>query len=178
MSDFRICELHNAPPAAVEDLERVQAKNQFIPNLMGIMANSPSVLKGYLTLNKLFEETSFSPLENNVVLLTVSVANGCDYCIAAHSMAAKMQKVSDDVISSIRDDKPLSDMRSEALRLMTREVVNSRGWPNEEIVKQFYDAGFSHAQALEVILGVAMKTLSNYINHLADTSVDEQFLDQ
>ncbi len=175
MSDFKICELHDAPPAAVEDLERVQAKYQLIPNLMGIMANSPSVLKGYLTLNKLFEETSFSPLEQNVVLLTVSVANGCDYCIAAHSMVAKMQKAPEDVIAVVRANQPLNVARWEALRLFTQEVVTSRGWPNAEVVEQFHAAGFTQAQSLEVILGVAMKTLSNYVNHMADTPVDEQF---
>lgn len=175
MSDFKICELQNAPPAAVEDLERVQAKYQFIPNLMGIMANSPSVLKGYLTLNKLFEETSLSPLEQNVVLLTVSVANGCDYCVAAHSMAAKMQKVPEDVIAAVRANQPLGAARWEALRLFTHDVVTSRGWPNAEVIEQFHAAGFTQAQALEVILGVAMKTLSNYVNHMADTPIDEQF---
>lgn len=36
MSDFKICELHDAPPASVEDLERVRAKYQFIPNPMGV----------------------------------------------------------------------------------------------------------------------------------------------
>lgn len=175
MHNFKIRELEDAPPTAVEDLERVKAKYRFIPNVVGVMANSPPLLKAYLALSKLFEETSLSPVEQDIVLLTVSVANQCDYCAAAHNMAARMHNVPQEVIAAIEDKRPLAEEKWEGLRAFAHEVVVSQGWPHEDVVEQFYDAGYSPEQALEVVLGVAMKTLSNYTNHLASTPLDPQF---
>ena len=36
-------------------------------------------------------------------------------------------------------------------------------------------SNYSRAQILEVIVGIAFKTLSNFTNHLADTPIDKQF---
>jgi alkylhydroperoxidase family enzyme len=50
-----------------------------------------------------------------------------------------------------------------------------RGWVEETDIERFIAAGFTRAQVLEVILGVAMKTISNYSNHIAETPLDEAF---
>ena len=44
-------------------------------------------------------------------------------------------------------------------------------------IEAFRDAGYTRANLLEVVLGVGLKTLSNYTNHLAGTPVDEPFRD-
>ena len=175
MIDLEVKTIDTAPDASKSDLQQVQHKYRFIPNLMGVMANAPPVLKAYMSLNELFEQTSLSPLERQIVILATSAANGCEYCVAAHSVGAKMQQVPADMITAIREGKPLSVPRWEALRVLTQDIVNARGWPDERAVEQFLDVGFSASQVLEVILGVAMKTLSNYTNHIADTPLDPQF---
>jgi uncharacterized peroxidase-related enzyme len=175
MIDLEVKNIETALDAATPDLRQVQEKYRFIPNLMGVMANAPPVLKAYLNLNELFDQTSLSPLERQIVLLATSVANGCEYCVAAHSVIARMHQVPADVIAAIREGRPLSVPRWEALRLLTEDIVTMQGWPDEEVVAQFLDAGFSATQVLEVILGIAMKTLSNYTNHIAATQLDPQF---
>ena len=37
----------------------------------------------------------------------------------------------------------------------------------------FFAAGYNHRASLDVVLAVAQKTMSNYINHFAQTVVDE-----
>lgn len=175
MIDLEVKNIETAADAATADLTQVQQKYRFIPNLMGTMANAPPVLKAYLSLNELFEQTSLSPLERQIVILSTSVTNGCEYCVAAHSMAARMQHVPADVIESFRDSRSLSSPRWEALRLLTMEIVQLRGWPPEESIEAFLAAGFEPHQVLEVILGVSMKTLSNYTNHIVGTPLDPQF---
>ncbi|MHA6327074.1 carboxymuconolactone decarboxylase family protein [Roseivivax sp. CAU 1753] len=63
--------------------------------------------------------------------------------------------------------------RLEALRTFTLAAVRDRGYVDETAVRTFLDAGFTKRQVLEVILGVSQKVMSNYTNHLAETSVDE-----
>lgn len=165
----------SAPAAAQETLASAKKAYGFLPNLLAVMAEAPALLKAYRTVGDLFEQTSLSPTERQVVLLTASYENGCEYCVAAHSVIAGMQKVSDDVVQAIRDGQPLADRKLEALRRLTAAIVTSRGLPTPDQTAAFLGVGYTRAQVLEVVLGVGMKTLSNYTNHLADTPLDPAF---
>ena len=173
--NYTVHSIDTAPEAAKEVLARTQKSYGFLPNLLGVMAEAPALLKAYRTLTDLFEETSFSPSERQVVLLTTSYENGCEYCVAAHSVIAGMQKVPDSVVQAIRDGKPIADRKLETLRRFTAAIVTSRGLPSEADIAAFLQAGFTQAQILEVVLGVGMKTLSNYTNHIAGTPLDRAF---
>lgn len=165
----------SAPEASREILEGAAKAFGFVPNMLATMAGAPALLKAYTTLSRLFDETSLSPTERQIVLLTVSRENVCEYCMAAHTAIAQMQRVPADVIEALRNDKPIQDERLETLRRFTRSIVESRGWPTEDDKQRFLSAGYGTQQILEVVLGVGMKTLSNYTNHLAGTPLDQAF---
>ena len=146
-----------------------------IPGLHAVMAESPSVLKGYQTLHQLVLDSSFDKDEVTVVWQTINVENACHYCVPAHTGIAKMMKVSDDIIDALRDEKPLPSDKLEALRTFTLAVMNKHGNVSKEELNAFYRAGYEHRQVLEVILVLSQKVMSNYINHIAETPVDEPF---
>lgn len=164
-----------APEAARTFLDGAKKKFGFVPNLLGTMADAPALLKGYLTLAEIFDSTSFSPTERQIILLTTSHVNGCAYCMAAHTVIAGMQKVPEHVVKSLRDNTPISDPKLEALRIFASELADKRGYPSEESLKRFLSAGYTKSQVLEVVLGVGFKTLSNYTNHVANTQLDQAF---
>ena len=165
----------NAPEAARPILAAVQDKVGFVPNLFGVFANAPALLKGYTALSGIFDETGFSPEERQVILLSVSYVNGCDYCMAAHSMTAPMAGLPEDVLSAIREGREINDPKLQALRAFAQHVVRKQGWLDDGDITAFLDAGYSEENILEVILGVAVKTMSNYANHVAQTPLDEPF---
>jgi len=175
VTDFDTYSLDTVPESGRDTLETVNKAYGFVPNLLGTMVESPAVARAYLDLSKAFASTSFNQTERQVILLTASRINECEYCIAAHSTAAKMGKVPTDVITAIRRDLPLADARLQHLREFTIKVIESRGRLDDNDVARFLDAGFTRAQVLEVVLGVSMKTLSNYVNHIAATELDEAF---
>lgn len=164
-----------APQAAKETLAAAKKAYGFLPNLLGVMAEAPALLKAYFTLNRIFQETSFNATERQVVMLTANYENDCHYCVAAHSTMAAMQKIPADVVEAIRAGRPIADKKLEALRRFTATVVTSRGWPTEADVEAFLNAGYGKAQILETILGVGTKILSNYTNHVAHTPLDKAF---
>lgn len=175
---WEVHRVETAPEGSRDALEAAGKKFGFVPNLLGVMAGSPSLLKAYLGLNQLFDETSLSPVERQVVILTISTTNRCDYCGAAHSMTARMAGVAESDIEAIRTGRPLDDSRLEALRALTAEIVESRGWPEQATIDKFLAAGYAREQLLDVLVGVGMKTLSNYTNHIAETPLDPQFASQ
>lgn len=164
-----------APEASREVLGQVAKKFGFIPNMLGNMAHAPALLKSYLSVSALFDETSLTPTERQVVLLAASARNNCAYCVGAHTVIASMQKVPTDVVEAIRTRQPIANAKLEALRRFVEETVETRGWPSEETKRMFFGSGYSEAQAFEVIVGIGLKTMSNYMNHLAATELDEQF---
>lgn len=165
----------SAPEASRPILAGAKKSFGFVPNLLATMAEAPALLKAYTTLSSIFEESSFSATERQVVLLTASRENGCEYCVAAHTVIAGMQKVPGDVVASVRSGDAPADARLAALSVFTAAVTNSRGWPTEEETRAFLAAGYREQQVLEVVLGIGLKTLSNYTNHIAGTPLDEQF---
>jgi uncharacterized peroxidase-related enzyme len=175
---FPVHTLESAPAASKTTLAGVQKSLGFVPNLLGVFAGAPAALEAYTRLGAIFDTTSFDPTERQVILLTTSFENECGYCMAAHSTLAAMQRVPVDVIEALRTGEPLPDPRLEALAVFTRKVVQEAGWVSPADVRSFLEAGFSRPQVLELLVGVAMKTLSNYTNHISETPVDEAFQPQ
>jgi len=170
-------ELHTpetAPEDARDLLEGVQKKmGGFLPNLYRQMAASPAVLETYLTLSGLIARTSFTPAEQQLILLTASAHNGCTYCVAAHSSGARMAKLDKTAIAAVRDGAPAEDAKLQALRAFTEEVLDTRGKVDEATMAAFLNAGYTQTQAMEVLVGISMKALSNSFARMFDTPLDD-----
>lgn len=158
-------------------LSGAKAKLGFLPNMYTYMANLPGVLSGYLSTYDDFRQTSgLTPAEQETVFLTISRVNGCTYCTAAHSMIAdKKSGVPADSLAALRKGRDLPDAKLNAVAKFTEAMVVSRGNPGKPAVDTFLAAGYGEQQVLGVVLAIACKTFSNYVNHLAGTPVDDVF---
>lgn len=174
--DFTIYTTENAPEQSKPLLNAAKENYGFIPNLLGEFAESPAVLEGYLKLNEIVGKTDFTVREQQLVILAVSVENQCHYCSAVHSTILKNQlNVDENLVDAVRNVYKLPDEKLDALVSYVRKAVKKRGFLEEDDIQAFLDAGYSKRQTLEVNLIIALKTISNYTNHLADTPVDEAF---
>lgn len=179
MSSFRIHDVHSAPADSKPILAATQKALGFVPNLFGVLAASPAMLEAYTTLSALQErKTAFDETERQVLFLSISVQNGCEYCVAAHSTIAGGKKVAANVIGAVRDASPLPSPKLEALRAFAQSVVQQRGYADAAALSAFRAVGYEDRHVLEVVLAVAFKTLSNYTNHLAATALDAAFQPQ
>ena len=61
MTTFTIHNAETAPVASKPLLEKAQQRYGMIPNLMGLMAESPTAIEAYQTLAGFFEKSSFTP---------------------------------------------------------------------------------------------------------------------
>ena len=165
-----------APESSKPVLRDAETNFGMIPNLYGVLAESPAALKAYAALGEALADSGLSEAEQQVAILATSVENGCTYCVAAHStVAAPLLK--GETIEALRDGERLPDDKLEALRSFTVRVVRERGWVDESAVEAFLAAGYEPANVLDVVTVVAMKTISNYTNHIADTPLDDAFAD-
>ena len=172
MTTFEIHTIASAPDHSKGAMEAAERKFGFLPNLIGVLAESPAAVEGYVTLTGILDKSSLEPAERQLLLLTISAANGCHYCVAAHTMGARAAGLDEAVIEAVRDGNPIPDGRLTALNAFSLTLNEKRGWASDEDVAAFLGAGYTKAQVLNVVLAAALKTLSNYTNHLAGTPLD------
>lgn len=175
MVDFNKHTVDSAAADAKLILENVQKGLGFVPNMIGYMAEAPALAKAYTTLSGIFEKTSFTSVERQIVLLTVSRENTCHYCVAAHTSIAQMQDVPVEVIRALRDGTAIEDPKLEALHKLATLLVKQDGFIDAQDLEDFFAAGYTQQHVLEIIVGIGLKTLSNYTNHIIDTEVDDAF---
>jgi len=173
---FQPLTVATAPEASKPILENIQKGYGFVPNLMATFATSPAVLQGYLAMDASFEKGTFTPVERQLILLAASEENKCGYCAAAHSTIAKaFLHAPAETIDAVRDGKPLADKKQNALVNLVREIVRERGFASSATVNAFLAAGYEKPQLMELLLGVALKTVSNYLDRLSPATLDQAF---
>jgi uncharacterized peroxidase-related enzyme len=174
MVDFTFHTADSAPADSKPLVEKAESNFGFLPNILAGMAEAPALLEGYMTLSGIFDKTSLSPVERQLILLTVSYENECNFCVAAHTGGAKKAQMDDSHIEALRNGRTLDDPKLEALRSFTQKIVKNRGWLDDADVQKMLDAGYSKQNVLEVIVGVGLKTISNYTNHIIGTPLNSQ----
>ena len=142
MTTFPVHSSETAPEASKPILAAAQKKFGSVPNLIRVMAEAPAAGEAYMAVMDIFESSSLSDAEQQTVLLSVSFANECDYCMAAHSMVAGMKNVPADIIEALRSATTLPDPKLDALAVLTRFIVETRGWPAEAAKEAFFAVGY------------------------------------
>jgi AhpD family alkylhydroperoxidase len=165
-----------APVGSRAILESTVAQLGMVPNLYAEMAHSPGLFSTYrLGYDQFRGDSGFDKIEQEIVLLAISRFHECKYCVAVHSVVADRNNVPVEVTDAIRLGQPIPDPKLEALNKFTTTMLITRGRPSADDLEQFLTAGYTELFVLEIILAIAVKTISNYTNHLFDTPLDEVF---
>ena len=162
-----------ASPAASQPLlQAVKKQLGVVPNLFRLVGNSPAALEGYLGLNGALAKGALEAPTRERIALAVAEINGCDYCLSAHSYLGKnLAKLSDAEIAANRGGGS-TDAKADAAVRFAVELVNARGHVSEAEVQAVKQAGYTDAQVIEIVLHVALNTLTNYVNEMAKTEID------
>ena len=175
MAKFTLHTPNTAPEGARDFIAGVEKKMGFVPSLYAVFAENPTVLNAYTQLSDQLAKSGLTPIEQQIVTITASVENECHFCVAAHTTISEGQGLDLTVIDAVREDRSIADPKLEALRVFTKKVVIDRGFVSDTDVDAFLASGYDRSAVLAVILGVSLKVISNYTNHVAETPVNEAF---
>lgn len=171
MSRLAIPAREDAPAAAQPLLAAVEKQLGVVPNLFRLVATSPAALEGYLGLNAALGRTLDVKTRERIAI-TVAQANGCDYCLSAHSyLGLNLAKIDDAEITLNRAGHS-GDAKADAAIIFARQVLAARGKVSDADIAAVRLAGFSEAQVIEIVASVALNVLTNYINNVAETDID------
>lgn len=175
MTTFKLHDKDSAPADSKPLLANSEKAFSMIPNLHAVFAEAPGLLAAYQQSHQLFADSSFNKNELTVVWQTINVYHNCHYCVPAHTAIAKQMGADDDITKQIKAGDKLSDGKLQALRVFTLAMLDKRGQVTKSDLTAFFDAGYQNRQVLDVILGIAQKTMSNYTNAVAQTPIDDPF---
>ncbi|MGQ7461794.1 carboxymuconolactone decarboxylase family protein [Streptococcus suis] len=174
---FPIHTLDTVRPDLKENLETVKKNNGgYIPNLIGLLANSPTALETYQTVGGINRRNSLTPTEREVVQITAAVANGCGFCVAGHTaISIKQIKMPNEILQALRQGTPIeADSKLDTLARFTLAVIHEKGKVGDQLQEEFFQAGYTAENALDVVLGVSLATLCNYANNLINTPINPE----
>lgn len=165
--------------AATQPVEAIFAAVEqaygWVPNLIKEMSRSVPTAQAYLSGQQALAKGSLSPKEQQAVQLAVASVNGCHYCQEAHAWIGGKVRISAEDIAAIRSGRLPKDETLATVVETTRLIMEKRGWLSEEELRQAESKGLSKTRLYEIITYIGLKTISNYINYIAHTPVDEQF---
>ncbi|MCG5051550.1 MAG: carboxymuconolactone decarboxylase family protein [Myxococcales bacterium] len=173
MSKLAIPATVDATPAASQPL-LAAVKNQLgsVPNLFRLLGTSPASLEGYLGLSGALGKGELDVKTRQRLAIRVAELNGCDYCLSAHTyLGQNLAKLDENELAAAREGRSADPKADAALRFAT-EVVRARGHVSAAALSAARAGGLSDAQVIEVVLHVAVNTLTNYVNTVAGTDVD------
>jgi len=155
--------------------EKAEEVIGFVPNLIKeITDENPAVADAYLTAYGIVEEGgALSPAEQQAVILAISSYNDCHYCTKAHAVAGQQAGLDADTVETITEGGLPSDDRLKSLVRAARRILGKRGWLSDVDENEFQDLGLGRAELYEIVALAGVKTISHYINHIAETEIDD-----
>lgn len=171
MSRLTIPAREDAPEKSQRLLDAVEEQLGVVPNLFRLVGTSPAALEGYLGLNGALGRTLDAKTRERIAL-AIAEANGCDYCLSAHTyLGLNLAKIDDREIALNRAGHS-GDAKADAAIVFARKVLEARGRVSDAEIAEVRLAGFSEAQVIEIVASVALNVLTNYINNVAETDID------
>ncbi len=172
---------------SVPTREEVSANNQaifdnlkkaigFTPNLYAYFAKSETALGDYVAFQN--RKSTLRAKEREVINLVTSQINGCRYCQSAHTAIGKMNGFTDEQVLEIRTGAASWDSKLDALAKFTASVVENKGRATTDSKEAFFDAGYTEANLVDVVIVIGDKIISNYIHNLTGFEIDFPLADE
>jgi uncharacterized peroxidase-related enzyme len=160
------------PPASQPQLRVVEKQLGVVPNMFRLIAHSPAALEGYLGLSGALGKGALPAATRERIALAIAEINGCNYCLSAHTYLGKNLAKLDDAEIAANRNGTSNDPKADAAVRFAVEVVRARGHVGDDDVRAVKAAGYDDAQVIEIVLHVALNTLTNYVNVVAGTDID------
>jgi uncharacterized peroxidase-related enzyme len=172
MSRISIPTLEQSTETSRPSLDAVQKQLGVVPNLFRLVGLSSPALQGYLGLGAALGKGTIGAQTGERIALAVAEVNGCSYCLSAHTYLAKnVAKLGDTEIAANRNGASENAKADAAVRF-AKKLVELRGHVSDLDLQAVKTAGFTDGEIVEIVLHVALNTLTNYVNEVAKTDID------
>ncbi|SFZ77845.1 carboxymuconolactone decarboxylase family protein [Chitinimonas taiwanensis] len=146
-----------------------------VPNLLRILANSPSALRAFLGLQGLAREGSLDLPTRERIAIALAQKNGSAYCLSAHTQLGSQAGLSGAEMDANRLGDSHDAKAAVAVRFACR-LIEQRGDLSNDELQAMRDAGYREAEIIEVITHAGLNFLSNLISKVSQVEIDSPLL--
>lgn len=180
MTRFPVPDLDELPTDVRERIEAEAEDAGFTPNVMTAFAYKPSHFRAFLDYHDaLVEDTTLEREEVEMIVVAVSGANDCLYCVVAHGALLRVYADDPHLAEQLATDPSTADV-SQAHRDMCEFAVKLTEDPtaiDESDFERLRGHGFSQEAIWDIGSVASMFNLSNRMAHLADIRPNAEFYD-
>lgn len=171
MSRFTIHDEETAPAGSLPVLKGVVGKAAQLPNVLGVLANSPAALRAYVRFRAELSHGVLPDAAVARVALAVAEHHGSQPGLEARTRSARHAGVGlDEVALARRFDS--ADPAYAALLRWVRAVVADGGDVPEPLHEAVKEAGWTDEELIEVIALVSLESFAALINVAGSVPVD------
>lgn len=142
-----------------------------VPNLYAAIGYSGNELDAYLAFVQAQARGTFHGKEREAVYLIVSELNGCEYCLASHTQSAIKNGWTEDETLALRAGTH-SDKKWQVIYKVIRSVVENKGQVNDELLDEFYAAGYNETGLIDLMVLINVMSFTNYVFRLTQIPID------
>jgi len=166
---------HVTPEAAEGEVrklyETIQRQLGGVPNFMQILGNSPPALSAFLGFNGELSRGRLDAKVRERIALSTAEANGCEYCVSAHTALGEQAGLSSGEIAAARVGSS-GDVRARAALEFAKTVLEQRGDVTSDELNLAREAGFDDGEIVEIIAHVALNVLTNFLGKVGQIDID------
>ena len=153
-------------------LDAVQQKLGATPNLFRTFAHSPASLNAVLAMFAAVDANALGGKLSEKLAIAVADANGCQYCLSAHTYLGKhVAKLDDQALDAARSGHS-PDAREQAALRFALTLLETGGHVSEAEFKAVRAAGFSDGEILDIVTAVVLNIFTNYAGVMTKVEVD------
>lgn len=142
-----------------------------MPNLYATIGYSANALKGFLDFEATLNKGAFSAKEREAISLVVSEVNGCNYCLAAHTMVAMKYGFTKEETLAIRRTE-VDNPKLQVIVELAKSIAENKGHADQTKLDNFLAAGFNEGAVMDLIGLVTARVFTNYVYAMTAIPVD------
>ena len=178
MTRFPVPDESDLPEDVREHIEAETERSGFTPNVMSAMAYRPAQYRAFFDYyDALVEEGALEREEVEMIIVAVSGANDCLYCVVAHGALCRIYAQDPHLAEQLATNHRTANV-SEAHRAMCDLAVTLTEAPatvEEDDLERLREHGFSDEAIWDVGAVAGLFNLSNRMAHLADMRPNDEF---
>ncbi len=171
MSRFPIHDELTAPEGSLPILKAASAGAGQLPNLLGVLAGSPAVLRAYTRFRGELRNTTLGAETAERIALAVAQHHGSQPGVAVHERTARRAGLGIDEVTAARAWRS-ADPREQALLRWLEAVTLNRGQVPVHLHEEAREAGWSEEQLLEALALAALESFTAMVNVAGEVPVD------
>lgn len=168
---FKVPTRNEVAPEAQATFDNLTKATGQVPNLYATIGYSANALNSYMAYVQAQARGSFHGKEREAVYLMVSQLNGCEYCLASHTVSAIKFGWTEDETLALRSGT-YTNGNWQLIYQIIKSVIDNKGEVASDLLNKFFESGYSEKELMDLMVLINLMTFTNYIYRLTKIPLD------